>query len=480
MPAGKRRQSNAMLYTLVTFIGLCIVATTFAVIYYVKAEEYRTQADKLQQQTDEVATREEVRRLGNMVGTKLPRQSRLATMIDYLDKTVTMVIGGPPEITSAEVKVNNAAAKMAEILKQVQQHIDISKMDPNTISLISIVVELQTKLNNTIAQKTAVEQQLADLRKRFDDSIAATQEKEQTLSAEKEKLQQQVGDIKKSYDELKTLTQQTSEERVKTLMAQIDQERANLKNVNDELLKTQAQLKMAQERMKGAVEQVQQIQPAPDREASAYEPDGKILLVDETAGVVRLNIGSDERVYRGLTFSVYDKARSIPKDGKPKAEIEVFELTNKTAAARIVSSQKTNPIAEGDLAANLIWDSKKTNRFVVAGEFDLNGDGTADYDAIDRIKGLIEKWGGKTSDTVSADTDYVILGNAPAVPPKPSFEDLQVDPAARDKYNAAVQKLEQYQAIQGQAQALWIPIFTYERFLYFTGYKGKAGKSGAF
>ena len=39
MPPGKRRQSNAMLYTLITFVGLFIIATTVAVIYYVKAEE---------------------------------------------------------------------------------------------------------------------------------------------------------------------------------------------------------------------------------------------------------------------------------------------------------------------------------------------------------------------------------------------------------------------------------------------------------
>jgi len=48
MPPGKRRQSNAMLYTLITFVGLFIVATTVAVIYYVKAEELRTTTEEAQ------------------------------------------------------------------------------------------------------------------------------------------------------------------------------------------------------------------------------------------------------------------------------------------------------------------------------------------------------------------------------------------------------------------------------------------------
>jgi hypothetical protein len=194
---------------------------------------------------------------------------------------------------------------------------------------------------------------------------------------------------------------------------------------------------------------------------------------------VRLDIGAENHVYRGLTFSVYDKARVIPKDGKPKAEIEVFAVAERTSVARIVSSERTNPIAVDDLAANLVWDSKKTNQFVVAGEFALSANGTVEYDAIDRIKALIKKWGGTTSDAVSADTDFVILGDEPAVPPRPTLDDLQVDPTARDKYDAAVRRREAYQTVQSQAQALWIPIFTYERFLYFIGYKGLMAKPGA-
>ena len=53
MPARRRKQSNAMLYTLITFVGLFIVATTIAVIYYVKAEEYKgKQADLERERKD--------------------------------------------------------------------------------------------------------------------------------------------------------------------------------------------------------------------------------------------------------------------------------------------------------------------------------------------------------------------------------------------------------------------------------------------
>ena len=78
MPPGKRRQSNAMLYTLITFVGLFIIATTVAVIYYVKAEELRTTTQEAQDELNDMATAEEVRTVGATVGAKLPGQSKAA------------------------------------------------------------------------------------------------------------------------------------------------------------------------------------------------------------------------------------------------------------------------------------------------------------------------------------------------------------------------------------------------------------------
>ncbi len=42
-----------MLYTLITFVGLFIATTTVAVIYYVKAEEYRTAQADLQREIED-------------------------------------------------------------------------------------------------------------------------------------------------------------------------------------------------------------------------------------------------------------------------------------------------------------------------------------------------------------------------------------------------------------------------------------------
>jgi hypothetical protein len=469
-----------MLYTLITFVGLFIAATTVAVIYYVKAEDYRTTQADLQNQINELASSRERQTLtlGAIVGTKPGAKSWLGTVVDYLDEMVSVIAGGVPERTSAEVKVNNVNTRVEETLELAKEHIDIG--DPNKIGLVQIVEGLQAELENTINARVATQQQLDDLEKRFEDADKANLEKEQILLAEKDKLQQQVNIIKQDYEELEVLLQQSTEQQVQTLTDQLERERANSKALNDRLLRTQAELKMAEGMMRRAQQDVMKIKPPPDREVLAYKLDGEVTLTDDRAKVVYLNIGSNDHVYRGLTFSVYDRGTPVTKDGMGKAEIEVFDVEETFSAARITRSEITKPILSGDIVANLIWDSGKTNVFVVAGDFDLNNDEVIDIDAVRRIKALIEKWGGRAADAVSIETDFLVLGRPPQVLTKPTLDETEIDPTATQRYEASLKRLADYRELRGQAETLWIPIFRYERFLYFIGYKEQVGQAGAF
>jgi hypothetical protein len=606
MPAGKRQQSNAMLYTVITFVGLFLISTVIAVVFYLQAEKHRTKAATLQSQMDELANSAELRKIGAIVGAKQPQKSRLGAMVDYLDKVVYLIIGGLPEDTSSEVKVDTANRKVKDTLELLaQQHLatktvvpkapnnefvellanqqfsvatesfdetmksqlppekleeiwksTISQMgpfkqqmglrtekqadfdivlitcefengcldikvvyndkkqvvglffvptppevlesyqqtpqfltqqqpyieidDPNTIGLVQVIEKLKTKLDNTADIELVLQEELEKLKNRFDDAMKVSREKEQTLLAEKEKYQQQVNEIKQDYNDLKIMLQQTSDQQVQTLMTQLDEERDNRKKLNQQLLKTEAELAITEERMKRAQEKLHALVPPPDSEIAAYKPDGKIILLDDSAKIVHLNIGSDDHVYRGLTFSVYEKNMPIPKDGKGKAEIEVFNVGKNISAARITSFDVKKPIIVDDIVANLIWDSSKTNIFVVAGEFDLDADGNIDYEAADKIKTLIKKWGGKVADEISIDTDFLVLGTIPQVLKKPTFEQTEVDPMAMEKYEASLRKLTAYQEMQTRAQTLSIPVFNLERFLYFIGYKTQSAGPGAF
>jgi len=487
MPARRRKQSNAMLYTLITFIGLLIVATAVAVIYYVKTEEYRDIADQAKSDLEEMTTPEQWRDRVKIVG-KIPEilgrerkaaETYLGKMVEHLDGTTSLIVGGVPETTSAETKVNNVNIKVGNALKSAQEHIDIA--EPNTTGLVPIIRELTAELNNTINEKNAIQKDLNDQIAQFEITKRVYSEREQIIQDEKNKLQQQVNTIRADYNDLQVLLEQSTEEQINILRKQLDEAKANLKAVEGTLSKTQAELKMTEEMMKLAQQEVRKIKPPPDHEALAHIADGKIILIDDQAKVVHLNIGSNQHVYRGLTFTVYDRSGAIPEDGKGKAEIEVFDVEKTYSAARITKSETKSPILLGDIVANLIWNSDKTNAFVVAGDFDLDNDGNIDQNAIGKIKALIEKWGGRVDDTISIDTDFLVLGGQPLVPTQqPTFEELELDPGAMQRYEALLQRLKHYNQLQSQAQALWIPVFRYERFLYFIGYKGQIGQAGAF
>jgi len=480
MPAGKRQQSNAMLYTVITFVGLFIVTTTLAVIFYIKFEERRTLADDSQKKLEELMSKAEQRKgVSKIIGSIGRNKSGLGTMSDYLDSMVTLVAGGPLEDDSAETKVEEINQEVDDLMKTLADA-DIETEDVKASGLLNLIESIQAKLEDTKKAKLALEEELDQLRAKVDEERKITFEKEQTLLAEKEANLLQVEDIKKKYTDLKALIDQTSEQQVQILVAQLDEEQAKYKTLKQQLLKTEAKYKMAENRMKRAQEKLMKLVPPPDSAVAAFEPDGKIILIDDASQVVHLDIGSDDKVYRGLTFTVYDRSLPIPKDGKGKAEVEVFNVEKNISAARIISSSNRDPIIMEDIVANLIWDNEKTNEFVVSGDYDLDNNGTIDHDAIAKIEALIEKWGGNVASKVSIDTDFLVLGKAPDIKKRPTLEEMEMRPLAMEQYETSLKKLSHYKETIKLAKDLSIPVFNYERFLYFIGYKNQSKEAGAY
>lgn len=477
MPARRRKQSNAMLYTLITFVGLFIATTTVAVIFYVKAEEYKTGEADLQREMGQLATDRERNALPSTVGPKQGQETYLGLLANYVDQTVTMIVGGVPAPDSAEIKVTGADKEMKDALNVAKDYVSIT--DPNRIGLVQTIKDLTAALGSTTKAKLDTEKELADKRAEFAAALLANADKEKALQAEKDKLQQQYDETKKQYDDLAVLLQQTTGEQVKTLSDQLEQAKNDLSAMNDTLLKTQAQLKDVQDRMRLAQEEVAKIEPGPDTAVLAQKPDGQVILIDDKAKVVHLNIGSNEHVYPGLTFTVYDRGTAVSKDGKGKAEIKVFDVAKTYSAARILNPDVSKPILQGDIVANLIWDADRTNVFVATGDFDLDGDGQLDTDADARIEALVKKWGGQMADSITIDTDFLVLGKQPTVLKAPTLEEQEIDPRAEERHQASLLRLERYNQLRDQAQSLWIPVFTYEKFLHFIGYSSQVSQAGA-
>jgi hypothetical protein len=467
-----------MLYTLITFVGLFIVATTAAVVFYVKFEDQRTRANQAERSLAEFAEPSERQRITSEVGTRQGRDTWFATMLTYLNNMVATIVG-PSKDVPVEEKVNSINRRVEDIKRILaQEHMDIELLDPNTTGLIQIVDKLRAKLDNVTEASLRLEMQLAEVQNKFDDALADMNKTRTDLFAEKEGYRLQVEEIKQQYDYLRALLEKNKDQRIQDLMAQLEQTTDERNRLDAQLLQMGAKLSFAGERIAHLQKQIEATMPPLDPNMLAYQPDGKIIVVDNQ--IVHLDIGLGDRVYPGLKLAVYDRGMPIPQDGIGKAEIEVFDVQKNFSAARVLHSEITNPILQDDIVANLIWDSKKANVFMITGEFDLNSDGTFEYDAVDKMKALVLKWGGRITDSVTIDTDYLILGHPPRTMRKPTFDEMERDPLAVQKHEASLQRLTFYNNVQSQARALSIPIFSAEKFLYFIGYKSESVRPGAF
>ena len=143
MPPSKRRQSNDMLYTLIVLIGLCIVAVTVAVIFYIRAEDTRTTV--LERPDDQgPGHRGGEAHAWDVVGTKLPRETQLGTMNTQLDRMVGLMVG-PAQPTSAEVKVAETIRTIQPLLAQAQDYIRLPVTEPNTADANAVATAADPK-----------------------------------------------------------------------------------------------------------------------------------------------------------------------------------------------------------------------------------------------------------------------------------------------------------------------------------------------
>jgi len=245
------------------------------------------------------------------------------------------------------------------------------------------------------------------------------------------------------------------------------QARNESKQLNEDVTKYRVIVKQLNERL-------QQFQPDPETESAALEPDGHVVSVVPRDKLAYINLASDDHIYRGLTFTVYDRYQPIPKSGQGKGSLEVIEIMDAISKCRITDDDDTNPITEKDIIANLVWNKDKKYLFCVAGDFDFNGDGQVDPDGTARVIKLIEQWGGRAEPTLSVDTDFFVVGYMPAEPAAPRDEYLETEAEAFQAYQRARQRRQLYGGIRQKAAELGVPTFNLSRFLYFIGYYQQA------
>ncbi len=478
MAARQGSQSNAMLYSLITFVALFIIATVCAVIFYVKSEEYRTSSQNDQAKLEEVANRSEQGRLPRIVGKPEKGVSYLGTMEKLFDDLYRMLLGKEaPEDTPATVKFNEismtAQNKLIEGLGD-----DVSPASgPDGIAILKTVEDLKQKLDIAREKLAAYDKLAQDLQADLDTAKSQNESQQQEFLLELNQFQAQADQIRDSFDTLKQDMQGVFNEQIQVFEEKLEALEVTLKKKQMELQDTEEKLTETSTLLDSALTKLSDIKPKPNIEVQAYKPDAQIVRIDLQNGIVYLDAGIKDHIYRGLTFAIYDRNQPIPETGEGKAEIEVFQVSEQVCAARIIKSEKKNPIVKEDIVSNLIWDSKTSNRFVVAGEFDFNNDGRPDKDGNKRIIEMVERWGGTVMDDVTVDTDFIVVGLSPSALQRPTQDEIDIDPMAQLRFEQSLQKTQSYKNLLDKANNLSVPVFNQKRFMYLIGYDTLANKN---
>jgi hypothetical protein len=298
--------------------------------------------------------------------------------------------------------------------------------------------------------REAMDRQLAEVR-------ASAQQAMDTTSTYTTQKDEQVLSIQSNYQgqlDASRVALQESETKIADLQRAVDQKQKEIQNL---------QSKLSGMRVNAA-------------DPAVRQADGEIVRVP-SLDVVYINLGQGDQISPGMTFQVFDKVEGVPPPGDPdsdenlprgKASIEVVRVGPTSSEARVVRRTPGQTITEGDPIVNLIYDRNTRYNFMVFGNFDIDRNGQPTSAETEVVKRLVTQWGGRLTDTVNVDTDFVVLGAEPVLP-EFTKEELE-DPLNLAKFEQERAASEAYDRVRSIAQEYNVPILNQNRFLYFVGF----------
>ncbi|HLP85340.1 MAG TPA: hypothetical protein VK157_13405 [Phycisphaerales bacterium] len=451
--ASRTSASTGLIVTTVIFAVLGLASfVAFAVFFSKYSDEKKKNADMVAQNAEIVGNErnsDAVRALLEQAKTSEQR-----TLVGYLvaqNGALTSRISGERRdtLTSIEDKLKGYEGNDQPLVSMVQ-------------SRESRLANLQTELDQA---KAARDQALADLKNEVDRVNAIDATNRETLEqtrAEVQRYKDQVEEYRKGADGFRE-SQAAAVERIRT-EAEEDKGRLSetIKTQNEKILVLESQVaKLRGERGGDLLK--------PQNEATLV--DGGVLSVNEIDRSVVISIGRDRKVVLGMTFAVYPNAASIKVVGDGeytpgKATLEVINVGDTTATCRITSELRGNPVVRGDVLANAVYDPNKQYRFVVFGNFDTDRDGLATPAEKTEVENMVRAWGGTIAEDMSGDTDFVIMGGRPVLPPRPSAT-APLEVAL--EYTRRFRDVERYDNLLREATATGIPVLNENRLYTLTG-----------
>ncbi len=434
-----------------TIVILGIVSLTFFVltaVFFNKFYDAKRSVDQLQSDQNKIVSAAERNRddvLTLVKDAEREKKSLVAYLVDS-QSTVMEKVTGSKRDTLTELTKKLAAVKgtdSAPLLTLVQDRDSrIATLDDNLKVAESARQQAQADQLNEVARVKG----LLESHQKTVDALGA---EVGTYKTEVDKYRAGADGYKASVD--------AQAERERSDAADTKQRlEGQLAKVSDEKLVLEGQL--------AALRGVKSVEAFRGRPEQA-NVDAEVIAVNGGERQATIGIGSNQKVVLGMTFAVYGDANSIKPaaDGKypaGKATLEVISVEPSTSTARITSEVRGNPIVRGDVIANAVYDPNKQYKFVVFGNFDVDRDGVPTPLERSDMEALIITWGGKLEADLSGDADFVVLGQRPLLPPRPSqdapFEVVQ-------EFIRRQREVDRYDGLQKQAESTSVPVLNENR-----------------
>lgn len=310
------------------------------------------------------------------------------------------------------------------------------------------------------ARKEA-ESQLADAEKTFKEELVKVRN-----SAK--------GDLEKEKVDLKDL-----QDRVAKLG---EEKEAALKTADDmvkksgfEVKKLQAKVKELQVALEARNQEIQSIKLAKNEAPATARTDWKIVRLDRKGVLPYINMGSADRVRPQLTFSIHGLGLDRRPIAASKGTLEVVTVLGDHLSQTRITSVKDpdrDPILEGDVLFNPLWNPTLKKHVAVAGMVDLTTGkdpeaGLQDFlRTLERQDVIVDAWIDSRDFTikgpgVTVQTDFLILAETADF-----FSDgRERSPEVAKKLDEAIKKMKDTAKENGVA---FIPL---RKYLEMIGYR---------
>jgi hypothetical protein len=480
--------SRGALVTWTVIMTILFVTMTIVAIYsYVEAGNQREAATKLAQQYGDILAEGELSspdlaalkeaRSSAPEGSDINPSMKLMRVAMAQRDALARLISGSATTDPARAQMGATAAltASAEKVKELTGAVlPIESATGAIEALTRIVTDLKTEAETMKQQRDAANAAAEAAAKRAQETIESLNQNVEVIRGQSNQALAQVDAVTQTKDQQIAELNARLDEAAKAAQEQSARDQVQIADLGAQVKKSQEQIRILTDRLRGLRQDPTQ--------AVIRQADG---IISRIAGnnAVYINLGAGDQITPGLTFSVYDKVTGIPAAGDPttdanlpegKASIEVIRVGQNSSECRIISQKRGEVLSEGDLIVNLVYDRNVKFNFLVFGNFDLDQNGVATAGDAEVVKRLITQWGGRVVDTLDVNTDFLVLGAEPVVPPF-SREELE-DPINKAKYDSAIAEEQAYQDLRTQARDFYIPILNQNRFLHLIGFYDQARK----